>query len=82
MRDKLIDYLELYYKDSVIYEPLMDDILYKNNAMSNLEDKDGLYSTMTEEDLKNACKEFYENFGDKLFNSKELLDIILKGDLK
>ena len=80
MRDKLIDYLELYYKDSVIYEPLMDDILYKNNAMSNLEDKDGLYSTMTAEELKKINKEFYENFGDKLFNSKELLDIILKGD--
>lgn len=61
MRDKLINYLDYFYQEH--YDPEMDNILIEHGASEDDQQRpEGFYTTMTDEDLKEACRKFFFTF--------------------
>ena len=76
-RNLLINYLEYFYKNFKEDTAGMEQILYQYNASNNEEAEDGLYASMSINDLIQAAQEFHKYYGYKVPGSTYLLFRIL-----
>lgn len=77
MRKYLINFIELFYGDDEVYNYDMDIILQENGATEDDDaDEEGLYHTMSDDQLKATAKSFLDLYGNKVPIAKYLWYVI------
>lgn len=81
MRQKLINFLEMFYRNEDVWDSGMDDILIENGATDPEDmDDDGIYTSMSNAQLEDASLQFLKLYGNKLPAAQYLFYLIMDED--